>query len=146
MADTLNGRLQVFDENLKYLRTIGGETGLPTGAALKIHEPESVAVSRNGDLIVIDKAWLSKQMLLITDDGQFIQKFTEQVISPRTVFVTNDNGNVIVCDEADGIIKILSSDGAQLLQCFSAPYYDDIPSCVFHIFSSGKSLCVVSHC
>ena len=131
VADTLNGRLQVFDENLKYLRTIGGETGLPTGAALKIHEPESVAVSRNGDLIVIDKAGLSKQMLLITDDGQFIQKFTEQVISPRTVFVTNDNGNVIVCDEADGIIKILSSDGAQLLQCFSAPYYDDIPSCVF---------------
>ena len=131
VADRLNGRLQVFDENLKYLRTIGGETGSPTGAAVKIHEPWSVAVSRNGDLIVIDKAGLSKQMLLITDDGQFIQKFTEQVISPRTVFVTNDNGNVIVCDEADGIIKILSSDGAQLLQCFSAPYYDDIPSCVF---------------
>ena len=131
MADKLNGRLQVFDENLKYLRTIGGETGLPTGAALKIHEPWSVAVSRNGDLIVIDKAGLSTQMLLITDDGQFIQKFTKQVISPRTVFVTNDYGRVIVCDDADGKIKLLSSDGAQLLQSFSAPYYDDIPSCVF---------------
>ncbi|RMX58800.1 hypothetical protein pdam_00021877 [Pocillopora damicornis] len=121
VADTLNGRLQVFDENLKYLRTIGGETGLPTGAALKIHEPGSVAVARNGDTIVIDNDGPSRQMLLITDDGQFIQKFTKHVITPRTVFVTNDDGHVIVCNDVDGKIKVLSSDGAQLLQSFSVP-------------------------
>ena len=132
VADALNGRLQVFDENLKYLRTIGGETGLPTGAALKIHEPESVAVARNGDTIVIDNDGPSRQMLLITDDGQFIQKFTKHVITPRTVFVTNDDGHVIVCNDADGRIKVLSSDGAQLLQSFSVPYYDHRPNCVFY--------------
>ena len=128
VTDTLNKRLQVFDENLKYLETIGGVMKSPTGAAVEIALPWSVAVSRNGDLIVIDK--LSTQMHLITDDGQFIQKFTKHVKNPQTVSVTN-NGHVIVCDDADSKIKVLSSDGAQLLQCFSAPYYDDIPSCVF---------------
>ena len=132
VADTLNGRLQVFDKNLKYLRTIGGETGLPTGAALKIHEPGSVAVARNGDTIVIDNSGPSRQMLLITDDGQFIQKFTKHVITPRTVFVTNDDGHVIVCNDVDGKIKVLSSDGAQLLQSFSVPYYDHRPNSVFY--------------
>ena len=130
VTDTLNKRLQVFDENLKYLETIGGVMKSPTGAAVEIALPWSVAVSRNGDLIVIDKDELSTQMHLITDDGQFIQKFTKHVKNPQTVSVTN-NGHVIVCDDADSKIKVLSSDGAQLLQSFSAPYYDDIPSCVF---------------
>ena len=132
VLSVMNDRLQVFDENLKYLRAIGGETGSPTVAPVEIHEPGSIAAARNGDMFVIDNDETSRQLLLITDDGQFIQKFTKHVITPRTVFVTNDDGHVIVCNDADGKIKVLSSDGAQLLQSFSVPYYDHRPNCVFY--------------
>ena len=131
VTDQLNKRLQVFDENLEYLRTIGGVMKSPTGAAVEIALPWSVAVSRNGDLIVIDKDELSTQMHLITDDGQFIQKFTKHVKNPQTVSVTN-NGHVIVCDDADSKIKVLSSDGAELLQSFSVQYCDHRPNYVFY--------------
>ena len=133
VADYGNKRVQVFDENLKYLRTIGGGTGSQTGAAVEIGHPRSVAFLRNGDMIIIHGPWGSKEMCVITDDGQFIEQFSKHLINPRSVFVkTDDVGHVIVCDSGDSNIKVLSSDGAELLQSFSAPDSYTIPSYVFY--------------
>ncbi|XP_022778089.1 E3 ubiquitin-protein ligase TRIM71-like [Stylophora pistillata] len=76
VGDMVDDRLQIFDENLKYLRSMGGKKASPTGAAVKIDCPASVAFLKNGDMIVIHGAISSRQMSLITDDGQFIQHFS----------------------------------------------------------------------
>ena len=133
VADYGNERVQVFDENLKYLRTIRDVWGSQTGAAVKIGRPWSVAFLRNGDMIVILHDKKTKKMSVITDDGQFIEQFSEHVINPFTVFVkTDDDGHVIVCDRGDRKIKVLSSDGVELLQSFSALYCNTVPGYVFY--------------
>ena len=133
VADHFIKRVQVFDENLKYLRTIGGGTGSQTGAAVKIGQPWSVAFLRNGDMIVTHGGKISRKMSVITDDGQFIEQFSKHLINPVDVFVkTDDDGHVIVCDTGDRKIKVLSSDGAELLQSFNAPNCNIVPVCVFY--------------
>ena len=135
VADYGNRRIQVFNENLKHLRTIGGVTGSQTGAALMIGRPWSVAFLRNGDMIVIHGEMLSRKTLcVITDSGQFIEQFSEHLVNPCSVFAkTEDDGHVIVCDEGDLKIKVLSSNGAELLQSFSDPHGNATPSCaVYH--------------
>ena len=134
VADHLNERVQVFDENLKYLRTIGGGTRSQTDAAVKIGRPYSVAFLRNGDMIVIHgDETVSTKMSIICDDGQFIKQFSEHLFHPNSVFVkTDDDGHVIVCDSGDRKIKVLSSDGVELLQSFSAPYCNAGPGYVFY--------------
>ena len=136
VADYGNKRVQVFDENLKYLGTIGGGTGSQTGAAVEIDRAISVAFLRNGDMIVIhhhDHEVDKRKMSVITDGGQFIEQFSEHLINPLSVFVkTDDDGHVIVCDLGDSNIKVLSSDGAELLQSFSALDSYIIPGCVFY--------------
>ena len=137
VAEYGNNRVQVFDENLKYLRTIRGGTGSQTGAAVKIGRPTSVAFCKNGDMIVIHyhgRSLNDRKMCVITDDGQFIEQFSEHLINPFCVFVkTDDDGHVIVCDPDDYKVKVLSQDGAELLQSFSSPGYNiRTESCVFY--------------
>ena len=51
----------------------------------------------------------------------------------RSAFVkTDDDGHVIVCDTGDGKVKVLSPDGAELLQSFSAPDCNTAPGFVFY--------------
>ena len=133
VADHFNERVQVFDENWKYLRTIGGGTGSQTGTAVKIGRPYSVAFLRNGDMIVIHGDKISRKMSVITDDGQFIEQFSKHLINPVDVFVkTDDYGHVIVCDAGDRKIKVLSSEGTELLQSFSAPDCNIVPVWLFY--------------
>ena len=147
VADRWNKRVQVFDENLKYLRTIGGGTGSHTGAAVKIGLPHSVAFLRNGDLIVTHGDRISRKMSVITDGGQFIEQFSEHLINPFRVFATtDDDGHVIVCDQVDRKIKVLSQDGAELLQSFSAPDSNTFPSCVFYHHDMFFVSYFLAHC
>ena len=133
VADNFNKRVEVFDENLKYLGTIGGGTGSQTGAAVEIGQPWSVAFLRNGDMIVTHGDEISRKMCVITDGGQFIEQFSKHLINPVGMFVkTDDDGHVIVCDSGDCKIKVLSPDGAELLQSFSDQDCNAGPSYVFY--------------
>ena len=133
VADNFNKRVEVFDENLKYLGTIGGGTGSQNGAAVEIGRPWSVAFLRNGDMIVTHGDEISRKMCVITDGGQFIEQFSEHLINPFGVFVeTDDDGHVIVCDSGDCKIKVLSPDGAELLQSFSDQDCNTGPGFVFY--------------
>lgn len=126
-------RFQVLDTDLNYLMTRKGVAGPQTENTVKIGPPWSVAFLRNSDMIVIHGDLFSRKMSLITNDGQFIKKFSGHVIDPGSLFVKTDrDGHVIVCDEGDREIKVLSSDGAKLLQSFSAPGCNAVPSCVFY--------------
>ena len=124
VADYHNKRIQLFDENWKYLRTVGNVKGERTDC-VKIGHPTSLAFL-NGDIIVThaDPGHLAKKLSLIrVDSGQFCEHFSEHLLSPFSVFVkTCDDGPaVVVCDGGDNRIKVLSPDGAKLRQSFIAP-------------------------
>ena len=58
---------------------------------------------------------------MFAESGQFIKNITNKHLkNPRTVSVGRD-GHLIVCDSGDKTIKVLSPDGAELFQSFSAP-------------------------
>ncbi len=124
VADNYYKCIRLFDEDFKYQKTIGNAKGLSSGAA-KLGHPMSVAFSRNGDILVTHKETpLSKEhkMSVITGRDQFIEHFSDHLITPVRVFVKTDgDGHVIVCDQGDQKIKVLSPDGAELLQSFSGP-------------------------
>lgn len=82
-------RFQVFDTDLNYLMTRKGVAGPQTENAVKIGPPWSVAFLRSSDMIVIHGDLFSRKMSLITNDGQFIKKFSGHVIDPGSLFVKN---------------------------------------------------------
>ena len=58
VTDTLNCRVQVFDPNGKYTRTVGGNGDVPG----KFTRPKGVAVDSLGDLYVVDSGWSNVQI------------------------------------------------------------------------------------
>ena len=117
VADNGNKRVQLFDSELKYLTTIGDKGP----GAERIKNPYSVAFTASGDVIVIHgEVFKPHEMFLFTEHGQFIKHIGQHLINPIRVSVTTD-GHMIVCDYGDKSVKVLSPDGTELLQSFSAP-------------------------
>ena len=124
VADYDNKRVQLFDSELKYLTTIG-DKGL---GAKRIKNPESVAFTASGDVIIIHgERFGPYEMFLFTEHGQYIKHIRQHLINPFSVSVRTD-GHMIVCDYGDNSVKVLSPDGTELLQSFSAPDCDYFPS------------------
>ena len=139
VADFNNKRVQLFDSEWKYLRTIGDKGS----GTKKISEPTSVAFTTSGDVIVTHgEAAQSRKMSVFTERGQFIKHITQHLIDPRSVFVRTD-GHMIVCDGGDKTINVLSPDGTELQQSIRAPHCDDTPSFsvyyqdMFYVFYCG---------
>ena len=117
VSDYDNKRVQLFDSELKYLTTIGDKGP----RAKRIRNPYSVAFAASGDVIVIHgDGFKTYEMFLFTEHGQFIKHISQHLIDPLRVSVRTD-GHLIVCDYGDYSVKVLSPDGTELLQSFSAP-------------------------
>ena len=117
VADYDNKRVQLFDSKLKYLTTIGDNGP----RAKRINYPVSVAFTASDDVIVIHKeAFKPSEMFLFTEHGQFIKHISQHLIDSHRLSVTTV-GHLIVCDRGDNSVKVLSPDGTELLQSFSAP-------------------------
>ena len=124
VAYYINDQVQLCDPVWKYLGTIGDKK---TGAE-RINYPESVAFAASGDVIVIHRERFKlREMFLFTEHGQFIKHISQHLINPYNVSVRTD-GHMIVCDWGDKSVKVLSPDGTELLQSFSAPDCDASPS------------------
>lgn len=122
IVDESNKRVHLFDCGWKYLRTIGNKW-----ISKRINEPESVAFTASDAVIVIHGEFLeSRKMSVFSQRGMFIRHITEYLNEPRGVSVTND-GHMVVCDEGDDKIKVLSPDARELLQSFSARYCNSSP-------------------
>ena len=91
--------------------------------------PVSVAYITPDHIVVSDA---SDEAFLFTESGQFIKHFSPvHLQSPRGISVTKD-GHVIVCNEESKVVMVVSSDGEELLQSFSAPNCSDSPQCAVH--------------
>lgn len=69
VTDTLNNRIQVFDPNGKYVRTVGGNGDTPG----KFGRPKGLALDTLGDLYVADSAWSNVQ--IFNRNGQVLLFF-----------------------------------------------------------------------
>ena len=122
VADVSNKRVQMFDFDGNFLREI-----VPEGRT------SSVAFTESGDLLSNVQSDDNKITLyLYTEGGQFIRYISdEHVKAPWYVSVGSD-GRIITCDWDDKTIKVLSPDGKNLLQSFSAPGCDEESLCVVY--------------
>ena len=108
IAERLNRRVQLFDRECRFLRTIGGKGPY----AKRIKFPFSVEFTTSDEVIVIhgERFKLSK-MFLFTEHGDFIKVISQHLIDPSV----RDDGHMIVCDSGDNSVKVLSPDGTGLV-------------------------------
>ena len=107
-------------------------------------KPFSSPFTESGDVIVSDPGD-ENQLSLFTEGGQFIKHINDKHLkTPRNISVGSD-GRIITCDFMDRPIKVLSPDGNDLLQSFSAPDCDYEPwFAVYHLFY--HIFCFLSSC
>ena len=122
VADLNNERVQMFGFDGNLLREIALES-----------ETSSVAFTESGDLLSNVESDDNKLTLyLYTEGGQFNRYISdEHVKDPCYISVVSD-GRIIICDWHDNRIKVLSPDGKNLLQSFSAADCDAVPLCAVY--------------
>jgi len=119
VVDQKNKRVQLFNPLFNYLT----ECGQKGPAAKKLSNPTSVAFTNTGNLIII----ASSAMYCFTENGQFLNSVTNQhLYDPFKLTITCD-GHMVVSDRGDKSVKILSPDGTELVQSFSASDCDESP-------------------
>ena len=121
VADANNKRIQIFSSEGKFITNFCQQGP----GAESLSKPWSVAFSRSGDVIVCHgTAHNPRKIAVFAESGEFIKHITNKHLKdPYTVSVGRD-GHLIVCDCGDKTIKVLSPDGAELFQSFSAPDVD----------------------
>ena len=134
VADRINNRLLMLNADHSYSRFL--HLQLP---------PFSVAFTTNGELIVLQRGHVF--LSLFNESGKFIKRIGDRYLDYAwSVSVAHDD-RIIVCEWVDKSVKVLSPDGTQLLQSFSAPDCDVRPwFAVYHqdmfFVSYGRAHCV----
>ena len=119
LADRKKQRVKLFNDDLKYLTELG-QNG---PAAIKLTNITSVAFTHSGNVIVI----ASGSVICFTISGEFTGCINHKTLnSPFSLTIAFD-GSMIVCDIGDKSVKVLSPDGTEMLQSFSALDCDDSP-------------------
>ncbi|MEP7268265.1 MAG: hypothetical protein ABI844_11615 [Saprospiraceae bacterium] len=91
LADSKNNRVQVYDANAKYLKTIGNKDNIKTVGGIYVSDNEIGVTDYGGN-----------RLLIYSDKGKLLQTFTENLEQPsdvfirgREMFVVNYNANTI---------------------------------------------------
>ena len=66
-------------------------------------------------------------MFSFTTSGKFIAQINNRHLKVPFSLTMACDGRMVVCDSGDKSVKVLSPDGKELLQSFSAPDCDDYP-------------------
>ena len=119
VADFENKRVQMFGFDGNFLREITLEA-----------KTLSVTFTESGDLLSF-VARSGNKLCLYTEGGQFIRYISDKH-NKVPWYISESDGRIITCDFADKTIKVLSPDGKNLLQSFSAPGCDAEPWCAVY--------------
>ena len=136
VVDERKETVKVFTSEGKYLREFGHEI---------LDAPVSLAYTSSDHIIVVDGD--KCKAFLFTESGEFLRHFgSAHLQNPWGISVTND-GHPIVCDGYENSVKVLSSDGKELLLSFSATDCSTCPRyAVYHeekfFVSYSESHCV----
>ena len=95
--------------------------------------PLSVAFTGSGNLLTLVSG-SNNELRLFSEEGQFIKPINDKHLKkPQQLSITSD-GCLIITERANNEIKVLSSDGNDLLLSFVAPDCDKDPKCaVYHL-------------
>ena len=72
VCDSYNGRIQVFDPNLNFLRSFGTHGDGPG----QLKDPSDIAFDGQGNTYVVDSA--KRQVLVFSEDGQYLRHFGQR--------------------------------------------------------------------
>ena len=111
--DNKSGNVAVADENRVQIYSLEG-TYLRNVAKNGLITPTSVAFTKSSELIVVS----SSNLIFCFDQSyRFVKNIAltnKELNSPRRLTIAGD-GRLVVCDWGDHTVKVLSSDGSQLL-------------------------------
>jgi len=121
VADSWNERIQLFTSDGKFQREVRLD-GCPF----------SVAFTDCGSLLTL-VPFSNNKLCLFSEEGQLIKHINDSHLNePRQLSIASD-GCLIITEEANNEIKVLSSDGNNLQLSFSALDSDKFPLCaVYH--------------
>ena len=127
IAQLHKSQVLLFSERKLLLKTIGHKG---SGADL-IDRPLSVALTSSGNILVVQCSPLKRdnKLSVFTERGHHITDISKHLLNPSRVSVTND-GKLLVCDGCS--VKVLSPDGANLIQTVKAPFCDEDPFFAIH--------------
>ena len=111
--DDKSGNVAVADENRVQIYSLEG-TYLRDVGKNRLTSPTSVAFTKSSELIVVS----SSNLIFCFDQSyRFVKTIAltnKELNSPRRLTIAGD-GRLVVCDWGDHTVKVLSSDGSQLL-------------------------------
>ena len=125
-TDNRTGNWVVLDRKKKRMRSFESLEHDPkelgqSEAVLK--DPTSVAFTQSGYVMVISTG----TMFSFTTSGKFIAQINNRHLKIPFSLTMACDGRMVVCDSGDKSVKVLSPDGTELSQSFSAPDCDDSP-------------------
>ena len=121
VADCRNNRIQLLSCEGNFRREIRLDDG----------ELYSVAFTDSGDLLtLVPKS--DNKLRLFSEKGEFIKHINDKHIGDPIHLSIASDCRIIITDSSDKNIKVLSPDGNDLLQSFSAPDCDVSPICAIY--------------
>ena len=88
-----------------------------------LKDPTSVAFTQSGYVMVISAG----TMFSFTTSVKFFAQINNRHLKVPFSLTMACDGRMVVCDSGDKSVKVLSPDGTELSQSFSAPDCDDSP-------------------
>ncbi len=140
VTDSDNHRIHLFSSDGNYLREI------------KLYNCQSLAFTKSGEILTVVKEYYIAvdydakvngndnngidymcKIYLFTESGQLIKHIdSEHVKDAEDISVGSDDRITVTCYWKSNEIRVISPDGTQLLQSFSAPDCDKSPWCAIY--------------
>ena len=134
VAEHMNKRIQLLSSGGKFQKEITCDSA-----------PYSVPFTGSGNLVTLVSGSRNK-VRLFSEEGQFIKHINDKHLEkPQELSITSD-GRLIITDTANNEIKVLSSDGNDLLLSFVAPNCDKCPRCAVHYLDKFYVSYPGAHC
>ena len=102
VADFGNNRVQLFNSEGKHLITVSHK---------EIINPTSVAFTRSSNLIVL----ANSKIFRFDERRQLVKKTTNKHLEKPFRLTIARDGRMVVCDDGDNTVKVLTPDGRQLI-------------------------------
>lgn len=115
--DDTSGNVAVADSNGVHLFSSEG-THLRDIGTNKLTGATSVAFTKSSDLLVIAS---DKIFCFNAETYKFVKYVTDKHLTTPHCLTIAPNGCMVVCDEGDLTVKVLSSDGSRLLHTINDP-------------------------
>ncbi|XP_015765563.1 PREDICTED: E3 ubiquitin-protein ligase TRIM71-like [Acropora digitifera] len=135
VADYLNKRIQLFSPGGKFQKEIR-----------LAGNPISLAFTGSGDLLTL-LSESNNKLYLFSEEGEFIKYINNNHLKkpPRQLSIASD-GRLIITNKVNNKIKVLTSDGNDLLLSFVAPNCDKYPKCAVYYLDKFYVSYPEAHC